>query len=93
MQKAFEPEQRVAVGDGKVAHRLPVARAESLAESGLHLGVVIELVHDGVARDRRRAVPREGGQRLALPRSDAAGDGDGQRLRHRLRADFRLCEL
>jgi hypothetical protein len=34
-------------------------------------------VHDLVARDRRGAVTRERGQRLALPRSDAAGDRDG----------------
>ena len=37
---------------------LPVARSESLAQRRAHLGVVIELVHDLVARDRGGTVPR-----------------------------------
>ena len=75
---AFEPQERFAIADGKVADRVTVTRAEALAEGRLYLRVVVELVDDVVAGDGRRAVPRKSGQRLALPRSDAAGDRDGE---------------
>src|SRR5205814_5200158 len=46
----------------------------------LHLLVLAEQpVDDLVARDRRRPVARERCERLALPRPDAAGDGDRER--------------
>jgi hypothetical protein len=77
MQEAFEPDESVAVADDPVADGCAVVGPEPLAEGGLHLGVAVQLVDDRVARDRRRAVALEGGQRLALPRSDAARDRDG----------------
>ena len=52
-----------------------------------HLGPAQQVVDDLVARDRRRAVARERLQRLALARSDAAGDRDGDRAASLRRRD------
>jgi hypothetical protein len=46
VEKRLEPEQLLAIADDLVAYRLPVARPETLAESGLHFVVFVELVND-----------------------------------------------
>ena len=61
MEKTLEPEERGAIGDGEVANGVPIARAEVLLERCLDLRVGVQVVHNRVAGDRRRAVSREGG--------------------------------
>src|SRR3989440_400719 len=91
MQQGLEPVERLGVGEDELRDRAPVdlARlvedpvAEALDHRLAHGGVLAEEpVNDLVAGDRRGAVPCEGGEGLALPRSDAAGDGDGEWARH-----------
>ena len=82
---------RFRVGEDDVGDRAAVdlagfvenALAEPVDQRLLHLLVLAEQpVDDLVARDRRGAVAPERGERLALPRSDAARDGDRERALH-----------
>src|SRR5207249_3710593 len=79
MEETLQPEQLVGITEDALADRAPVGRSEPLEEGRTDLVVLVELVDDLVARDRGGAVPREGGQRFALPRSDAARDRYGER--------------
>src|SRR4029450_8221962 len=58
--------------------------AEALEQRAAHLRVVAQqMVDDLVTGDRRGAVSCERREGLALPRSDPARDGDGDRSRQR----------
>src|SRR5205085_7122710 len=91
MQERLEPGEllRVAEDDlcdgGAVdlARLVEDALPEALEQGAAHLVVLADqAVDDLVARDDGRSVTCKGSERLALPRADAARDGDGNRLRH-----------
>ena len=85
VEQAFEPGERLPVAKDALAHLGAVDHtvlvedsvAETLEHRRFDLGIgANQVVDDLVARDHGGAVPRESLQRLALPRPDAAGDGD-----------------
>jgi hypothetical protein len=88
VQHRLEEGEFVAVaehelGDARAVDR-PVFAQDALPELAeqllAHLGVLAEQVMDDlVARDRRGPMLLEGEERLALARTDAAGDGDRER--------------
>src|SRR3954468_15827198 len=99
MGQALEPVELLAVGEDDLRDRAAVDLAgfveNPLAEvveqrPADALVLAQQPVHDLVARDGRRAVAAEGGERIALSRSDAARDGDGKRARH-LRLGLGRC--
>src|SRR5205807_9288109 len=91
MEKRLEPGELLRVAEDDFGDRVAVelarlvedALAEAFEQRLSHLVVLADQpVDDLVARDDGRSVAREGGERLALPRADAARDGDGHRLSH-----------
>src|SRR5438270_12181773 len=83
MEQLLEPIELTAVTEDDLADAHPVADGvvtPAFRDGRPDLGVVGEqVVHDRVGRQRRRAVPRERCERLALPRRDASGDRDRER--------------
>src|SRR5262249_56168458 len=83
MEKLLEPDEPVGVAKHRFGDLAALGRPEALLERGSDLLVVRDqVVDDRVRRQRRGTLPTEGGQRLALTRSDAAGDRDGDRPAH-----------
>src|SRR5512132_1485522 len=86
MQEPLEPEQRVPVPEDHLrnarAVNLAVLAEDLLTEALDHrpldaLVFTDQPMDDLVTRDDGGSMPRERGERLALSRSDAAGDRDG----------------
>src|SRR5947207_9429589 len=85
VEEQLEPGKLVAVRENDLRDVGAIRRAEAFEERAANLLVVLDqLVDDRVAGDRRGAVARECGERLALAGADTAGDRAVKTLRRRL---------